>query len=53
MAPSVYFSADPGNNDTTVKFYADMQMYALAGSGDPELFMRNFHSSQVPARQNR
>jgi peptide/nickel transport system substrate-binding protein len=53
VAASAYFSADPGNNDTNVKFYADLQMYALAGNVDPENFMRNFHSSQIPSKLNK
>ena len=53
VAASVYFSADPGNNDTTNKFLADMQMYSNGGNIDPELFMRVYTSSQVPSKQNR
>jgi len=50
---SVFFSADPGNSDTTNKFQADLQMYNLGGNVDPELFMRTFTSSQVPSKQNK
>ena len=53
VAASVYFSADPGNNDTTNKFIADMQMYSNGGNVDPELFMRVYTSSQVPSKRNR
>ncbi|HUF82879.1 MAG TPA: peptide ABC transporter substrate-binding protein, partial [Burkholderiales bacterium] len=50
---SVFFSSDAGNNDTNNKFYADIQMYAFGGNVDPELFMRNYTSSQVPTKQNK
>jgi peptide/nickel transport system substrate-binding protein len=53
VAASVYFSGDPGNNDTTNKFIADMQMHALSGNVDPELFMRTFTSAQVPTKANK
>ena len=50
---SVFFSGDAGNNDTYTKFYADIHMNATGGNVDPELFMRNFTSSQVPSKQNK
>lgn len=53
VAASVYFSGDPGNNDTSSKFYADMQMYSVGGNVDPELFMRTFISAQVPSKANK
>lgn len=53
VAGSVYFSGDPGNNDTTGKFYADMQMYTTTGNVDPELTMRIFTSSQIPQKSNK
>jgi peptide/nickel transport system substrate-binding protein len=53
IAASVYFSADPGNNDTSNKFYADMQMYSVGGNVDPELFMRVFTSALVPSKANK
>ncbi len=53
IAASVYFSADPGSNDTSNKFYADMQMYSVGGNVDPELFMRVFTSALVPSKANK
>lgn len=53
VVASVYFSSDFANNDTNLKFYADIQMYNLGGTVDPELFMRTFTSSQVPTKQNK
>lgn len=53
VAASVYFSADPGNNDTSNKFYADMQMYSVGGNVDPELFMRVFTTALVPSKANK
>ena len=50
---SVFFSTDPGNNDTYLKFYADMQMFTTAGNPDPELQMRNFTSANVPQKHNK
>jgi len=53
VAASVYFSADPGNDDTSSKFYADMQMYTVGGNVDPELYMRVFISANVPSKANK
>ena len=53
ISASVYFSADPGNNDTSNKFLADLQMYSIGGNVDPEQFMRTYTSSQVPSKLNK
>ena len=50
---SVFFSTDFNNSDTNLKFYADLQMFNFGGNIDPEAFMRNFHSSQIPTKQNK
>jgi peptide/nickel transport system substrate-binding protein len=55
VTPSVYFSSDVANPDTTRKFYADIQMYTIGvGSApDPEGFMRQFLSSEIAAKENK
>jgi peptide/nickel transport system substrate-binding protein len=53
VVASVFFSTDPGNNDTYLKFYADMQLFTTAGNPDPELQMRNFTSLMVPQKHNK
>ena len=53
VVASVFFSTDPGNNDTYLKFYADMEMFTTAGNPDPELQMRNFTSWTVPQKHNK
>lgn len=50
---SVFFSGDAGNNDTSNKFFSDIQMYAFGGNVDPELFMRNWCSWEIPTRENK
>ena len=53
VVASVFFSTDPGNNDTYLKFYADMELFTTAGNADPELQMRNFTSNNVPQKHNK
>jgi peptide/nickel transport system substrate-binding protein len=55
VTPSVYFSSDVANPDTTRKFYADIQMYTIGvGSPpDPEALMRQFLSSEIAAKENK
>jgi peptide/nickel transport system substrate-binding protein len=54
IAPSVYFSSDIANPDTTAKFYADMQMYNVGPSApDPGLFMHQFVSSEIASKANK
>ena len=49
-----FFSADPGNNDTYSKFYADLQMESPpAGSPDPLRRMATFHSRGIASKDNR
>lgn len=50
---AVFFSSDPGNPDTFGKFYADLQMYTSPmREPDPGLFMQQFLSTQISARDN-
>jgi peptide/nickel transport system substrate-binding protein len=54
VTPSVYFSSDVANPDTYTKFYADMQMYTTTmGEPDPGVFMRQFLSSEIAAKDNK
>ena len=54
VVASVFFSADPGNNDTYNKFYADLQMESPpAGSPDPLRRMAAFHSRGIASKDNR
>ena len=54
VTPSVYFSSDVANPDTYAKFYTDMQMYTTTmGEPDPAIFMRQFLSSEVAAKDNK
>ena len=55
VTPSVYFSSDVANPDTTRKFYADIQMYTIGVGAppDPEGFMRQFLSSEIAAKENK
>src|SRR5439155_17666556 len=55
VTPSVYFSSDVENHDTTRKFYADIQMYTIGVGAppDPEGFMRQFLSSEIATKENK
>jgi len=50
---SVFFSADPNNTDTNVRFHADLQMYTTFTWLDPQFFMAQFRSSEIPSRENK
>ena len=50
---SVFFSADPNNTDTTVRFLADLQMYTSFTWLDPQFFMAQFCSWEIPTRDNK
>ena len=45
---SVFFSADPNNTDTNVRFHADLQMYTTFTWLDPQFFMAQFCSWELP-----
>jgi peptide/nickel transport system substrate-binding protein len=54
ITASVYFSSDMANPDTARKFYADVQMYNTnMGAPDPEMFMRQFLSWEIAAKENK
>ena len=47
---SVYFGGDPGNPDTYLKFYADLQMYTSSIDGtDPEPTLANWKCGHEPS----
>jgi len=49
---SVFFSADVSNLDTNVRFLADLQTYTVFTGLDPQLFMAQFVSWEVPSKEN-
>src|SRR6266853_3616170 len=49
---SVFFSSDVSNVDTNVRFHADLQTYTVFTGLDPQLFMAQFASWEVPAKEN-
>jgi peptide/nickel transport system substrate-binding protein len=54
VTASVYFSSDVANPDTNAKFYTDLQMYTTTmGEPDPEVFMRQFLSWEIAAKDNK
>ena len=50
---AVYFSSDTNNPDANVRFHADLQMYTVFAGLDPQLFMAQFVSWEIPTRQNK
>ena len=50
---SVFFSADPNNADTNVRFQADLQMYTTFTWLDPQFFMAQFCSWELPSKDNK
>src|SRR5438309_643084 len=54
VTSSVYFSSDVANPDTNAKFSTDLQMYTTTmGEPDPAVFMRQFLSWEVAAKDNK
>ncbi len=49
---SVFFAADVNNVDTNVRFHADLQTYTVFTGLDPQLFMAQFVSWEVPTKEN-
>jgi peptide/nickel transport system substrate-binding protein len=49
---SVFFAADVSNVDTNVRFHADLQTYTVFTGLDPQLFMAQFVSWEIPSREN-
>ena len=55
VVASVYFGSDPGNPDTTSKFWADIQMYAfnMTAGPEPQRFMDPFVSWEIASKENK
>jgi peptide/nickel transport system substrate-binding protein len=55
VVASVYFGSDPGNPDTSSKFYADLQMYAfnMTSGPEPQRFMDPFVSWEIASKANK
>ncbi|HEX5528469.1 MAG TPA: peptide ABC transporter substrate-binding protein [Methylomirabilota bacterium] len=49
---SVFFAADVSNVDTNVRFHADLQTYTVFTGLDPQLFMAQFVSWEIPSKEN-
>ena len=49
---SVFFSSDVNNLDTNVRFLADLQTYTTFTGLDPQFFMAQFLSWELPSREN-
>jgi peptide/nickel transport system substrate-binding protein len=54
VVASVYFGSDPGNPDTSSKFWADLQMYAfnMTSGPEPQRFMDPFVSWEIATKAN-
>jgi len=50
---SVFFSSDVSNLDTNVRFLADLQTYTTFTYLDPQFFMAQFVSWDLPTRDNK
>jgi peptide/nickel transport system substrate-binding protein len=50
---SVFFSSDTSNPDSNVRFLADLQIYTVFTGLDPQLFMAQFASWEIPTRENK
>ncbi len=51
--PSVYFSSDPSNNETTGHFYADLQMFTAGNmTPDPTAYLKLYTCEQIPQKVN-
>jgi peptide/nickel transport system substrate-binding protein len=49
----VYFSTDPGNDNTFQKFYSDMEMTTYpVGNPDPQSFLSFLTTAQIPQKEN-
>jgi peptide/nickel transport system substrate-binding protein len=54
VTASVFFSSDVANPDTNGKFWADLQMYGIAGrEPDPDRFMQRFVSWEASSKANK
>jgi len=50
---SVFFSSDVNNLDSNVRFLADLQTYTSFTGLDPQFFMAQFLSWELPSRDNK
>ena len=50
---SVFFASDVNNPDTNVRFLADLQTYTTFTGLDPQGFMAQFVSWEIPSRENK
>jgi peptide/nickel transport system substrate-binding protein len=50
---SVFFSSDVNNPDTNVRFLADLQTYTTFTGLDPQSFMAQFASWELPSKENK
>jgi peptide/nickel transport system substrate-binding protein len=50
---SVFFASDVNNLDTNVRFLADLQTYTTFTYLDPQFFMAQFLSSDLPSKENK
>ena len=50
---SVFFSSDVNNLDTNVRFLADLQTYTTFTGLDPQSFMGQFVSWELPSKENK
>ena len=49
----VYFSADMSNPDAYPRFLADLQTYTTFTGLDPQFFMAQFITSEIPTKENK
>jgi len=50
---SVFFSSDTSSPDSNVRFLADLQTYTVFTGLDPQLFMAQFVSWEIPTKENK
>ncbi len=51
--PSIFFSSDPANNDTTEHFYADLQMLTTGNTNpDPLTYLQDYNCNSIPQQAN-
>ncbi len=51
--PTVYFSGDPANPDTTERFAADLQLFSTGNTNpDPTAYLKTYTCNQIPQKAN-
>lgn len=51
--PSIFFSGDPNNPDTTSRFQADMQLFSDNNNNpDPSISMKSWTCSEIAQKEN-